>query len=87
VGYLNAREYQEAVVDPAGCFASPEEILARVDLSPAQKLHLLRRWRYDALELSIAAAEGMAGGEPSQFDRVSAALASLEQPALAEAES
>ena len=84
---MNAREYREAVADPAGTFASPEAVLARADLSPAQKLHLLQRWRHDALELSVAAAPGMVDGEPSQFERVSAALARLRQPALAEAES
>ena len=68
-------------IRPAGS-ASPEAVLARADLSPEQKLHLLRRWRYDARELSVAEAEGMAGGEPSELDRVSAALASLEPATL-----
>jgi hypothetical protein len=75
---VNPDEYQKAVVDPAAVFGSPEEVLARADLSPAQKLHLLRRWCYDARELSVAEAEGMGGGEPSLLERVTAALAALE---------
>jgi hypothetical protein len=79
---VSPQDYRQAVIDPTGWFGAPEEVPARADLCPAQKLHLLRRWRYDARGLAIAEAEGMAGGEPSQLDRVSAALASLEQPAL-----
>jgi hypothetical protein len=70
---VNPNEYQKAVGDPAAVFGSPEEVLARADLSPAQKLHLLRCWRYDARELSVAEAEGMGCGEPSLL-----ALATLE---------
>jgi hypothetical protein len=84
---VHPREYQKAVVDPAAVFASPEEVLARADLSPAQKLHLLRRWRDDARELSVAEAEGMGGGEPSLLERVSAALATLERTALPQSRS
>jgi len=75
---VNSNDYEKAVVDPAAMFASPEALLARPDLSRSEKLHLLRRWRYDARELALAEAEGMAGGEPSLIERVSAALARLE---------
>jgi len=34
----------------------------------------LRRWEYDARELEVAEDENMAGGPPSQLDRVLAAL-------------
>jgi hypothetical protein len=76
---VNRTDYDEALVSPATVFASPEELVARLDLSRPQKLHLLRRWRYDASELSVAEAEGMGGGEPSMLERVTAALAGLEE--------
>jgi hypothetical protein len=75
---VNSHDYERAVVDPAAVFASPEALLARPDLSRPEKLHLLRRWRFDARELAVAEAEGMGGGAPSLLERVSAALAALE---------
>jgi hypothetical protein len=54
-------------------------VLARRDYSQAQKLQILQRWQQDAEELSVAEAEGMAGGEPSLIERVSAALARFER--------
>lgn len=71
-------DHEQAAIDPAAVFASPEDLVARPDLSRSEKLHLLRRWHYDACELSVAEDEGMGGGEPSMLERVSAALASLE---------
>jgi hypothetical protein len=76
---LNSSDYEKAVVSPAAVFDSPEELLARADLDPAQKLRLLRRWRDDSRELSVAEEEGMGGGEPSLLERVSAALAAVER--------
>ncbi len=76
---MNSNDYEKAVLDPATVFASPEDLLARSDLSRAQKLNLLRRWREDARKLSVAEAEGMGGGEPSLLERVTAALATLEK--------
>jgi hypothetical protein len=72
-------DYQRAVLDPASVFASPEEVLKRTDLSREQKLKVLGQWLTDARELSVAEGEGMAGGEPSLIERVSAALATLER--------
>ncbi len=72
-------DYQRAALDPASVFASPEEVLKRTDLSREQKLKVLGQWLTDARELSVAEGEGMAGGEPSLIERVSAALATLER--------
>ncbi len=75
---MNRNDYEKATANPATVFASPEELLARPDLSRPEKLDLLRRWSDDARELSVAEEEGMGGGEPSMLERVSAALATLE---------
>ena len=76
---MNSKDYEKAAVNPAEAFASPEELVARPDLSRSEKVDLLRRWHDDACELSVAEEEGMGGGEPSLLERVSAALASLEK--------
>ncbi len=75
---MTSDDYEKALVDPAAAFASPEELLARPDLSRSQMMDLLRRWHQDAEELSVAEEEGMGGGEPSLLERVSAALTRLE---------
>jgi hypothetical protein len=72
-------DFDAALADPAALFPSPEAVLARRDYSQSQKLQILQRWQQDAEELSVAEEEGMAGGEPSLIERVSAALARLEQ--------
>lgn len=66
-----------ARLDPGAVFAGPEALRDHPDLSRDQKLELLRRWAYDARELSAAEGEGMVGGEGSMLDRVEAALAEL----------
>ncbi len=75
---MNRKDYEKAAINPAKAFASPEALLARADLSRSEKLDLLRRWHDDACELAVAEEEGMGGGEPSLLERVSAALARLE---------
>lgn len=77
---MMADDFDAALANPAAVFPNPEAVLTRNDYSHAQKLQLLRRWQEDAEELSVAEEEGMAGGEPSLIERVSAALARLERP-------
>lgn len=73
------RQLEKALLDPAAVFASPEAIVERSDLTSAQTVALLRRWLQDARELSVAEGEGMAGGEPSLIERVSAAALTEER--------
>lgn len=72
-------DFERAKADPAAVFAAPEAVLQRADYSTEQKREVLCRWLKDAEELSVAEEEGMAGGEPSLMERVSAALARLDQ--------
>ncbi|MFQ5972644.1 MAG: hypothetical protein ACE5Q3_09940 [Alphaproteobacteria bacterium] len=72
---------EKALLDPTAVFTSPEEVLARADLSKSQKRLVLRRWLEDAIALSVAEEEGMVGGEPSLIERVCEALSTLDRDA------
>lgn len=74
---MTPSELEQALLDPQGAFGEPEAILARDDLSLAQKRQLLERWDEDARRLSESADEGMGDGEPALLDRVSEALRAL----------
>jgi hypothetical protein len=64
----------QALLDPHAHFRSPRDVLAEPQLPRQQKIELLARWAYDAVELAVAEEEGMGGGESSNLDRVLAAL-------------
>lgn len=68
----------KARLDPTSVFHAPEDILARDDLSRAQKIDLLRRWEYDARELEVAEDEGMVSTQPDLLERVLQGLHDLE---------
>lgn len=60
----------EAVKNPVENFDAPIDVARDANLSEEEKREALRRWEYDARQLSVAAEEGMAGGEPSRLDEV-----------------
>jgi hypothetical protein len=72
-----AFDLQEALLDPAGSFAEPEDILGDERLTAEQKRRLLEQWERDAVNLSVAETEGMAGGEENRLTRVRRALDKL----------
>jgi hypothetical protein len=67
-------DLDQALLDPHAHFRSPADLLAEPQLPRGQKIELLARWAYDAVELAVAEEEGMGGGETSNLDRVLAAL-------------
>ncbi|HVT29733.1 MAG TPA: ETC complex I subunit [Lacipirellulaceae bacterium] len=67
-----------ALVNPAACFASPDEVLRDPKLSMEQKREILGRWALDAYLIEVAMTEGMPEGEPSRLDEVVDALIDLE---------
>jgi hypothetical protein len=71
-------DMKTAILDPAAVFNEPEQICDHPELSSDQKLQLLRQWERDALNLSVAEGEGMAGGEESRLRRVRRAIDALE---------
>lgn len=58
---MDTAQWETARLDPTAVFRTPAELMARTDLSDAQKIELLRRWEYDARELEVAEEENMAG--------------------------
>jgi hypothetical protein len=71
---ISREQREQARVDPAAVFGSPEEIVDSADLSREDKLEFLKRWRYDAIELNVAADEGMGEESSPLLDRIVAAL-------------
>lgn len=55
--------------NPAAVFDHPRDVL-NCSLSKKEKAAILRRWRYDAAELSVATEEGMGGGQSILLDQV-----------------
>lgn len=69
---------EEALGNPARFFSDPEAIVGDGSLSREQKIRLLRRWEYDALELQVAEEENMGGGPADLLDRILRALHQVE---------
>lgn len=72
-----AFDFDQALLDPAAAFQSPEDVLRASHLRSEQKIEILCRWAYDCVELSVAEEEGMGGGESADLAAVMAALAQL----------
>ena len=70
-------DMEEALLDPAAVFATPEEILDHAGLRPEQKVEILRRWAYDAAEVAVAVEEGMRGEDNGLLRRILLALEQL----------
>lgn len=45
---LSGIELKRARLVPSSVFTSPEEVVNSAELSPAQKIAILRRWEFDA---------------------------------------
>ena len=73
-------DLDRARLDPASVFRSPDEVVGDTRLTREQKIDILRRWAYDASELSVAESEGMQGGEQARIGRVLRALHQLTAP-------
>ena len=65
---------------PASVFATPEEVLEHAELTSAQKIEILRRWQYDAVEIDVAVDEGMPGDDDPLLRRIMLALGTLTGP-------
>lgn len=68
---------EQAFLDPASVFASPEEVRDHAELTRAQKIEVLRRWEYEESEVAVAEEEGMVDGNPPILRRVLVALEEL----------
>jgi hypothetical protein len=70
-------DIDQALLDPGSVFATPEEVLTHDALSQQQKIEILRRWEYDASEISVAEEEGMPGDNGDVLRRILLALDQL----------
>jgi hypothetical protein len=70
-------EIEKAMEAPASVFATPEEVLEHPELTSAQKIEILRRWQYDAVEVDVAVEEGMPGDDDPLLRRIMLALGTL----------
>ena len=71
-------DVKQAMLNPTSVFKDPTDVVADEDLSRDQKVEILHRWEYDALQLEVAEEEaGMAVRRPDMFDRVVQALHTL----------
>ena len=68
----------KAMLNPALVFPGPEDVLEGDELTREQKIEILRRWKFDALQLQVAEEENMGSDQPSDIlDRVLQALNAL----------
>lgn len=70
-------DFEKALLNPAKEFSHPKDVLAEQSLTLDQKVEVLKRWEYDALELEVAEEENMGGDSPSILSEVLDALHSL----------
>ncbi|MGI9535119.1 MAG: hypothetical protein ACR2NW_09220, partial [Thermodesulfobacteriota bacterium] len=67
-------EIKRALLDPSSVFKSPGEVIKDKDLTRDQKIEILRRWEYDAIELQVAEEENMQGQNGKILDEILNAL-------------
>jgi len=75
---ISQAQLQRARLDPATVFDRPDDVVAAEGLPREEKLEILRRWRYDAIESHVAADEGMGEEKSALLDRILAAIARLD---------
>jgi hypothetical protein len=72
-----AKKVARALLDPLDVYDGPEQVLKDNDLSDDQKIEILRRWEYEASELSVAEDEGMPANGDAMLEQVLGALRQL----------
>ena len=77
---LSAADIERALEAPASVFASPEDVLTHAGLTKEQKIEILRRWQYEAVEIDVAVEEGMPGDDNLLLRRIMLALGALTGP-------
>ncbi len=75
----------DKIAKPHAAFAEPQDVVTDAVLSKAQKTKALDALEQDARQLSIAASEGMTGGEPTGLHDVLSAKETLALPPIDQA--
>lgn len=72
-------DLERALLNPAGVFAAPDEVVSHPGLTADCKREILTRWAWDEYLLQLATEEAMPEGrEPSRLDEVKRALLRLD---------
>ena len=71
-------DFENCLRNPAGAFASPEDVMQRDDFSREQKLQILKQWRYDEYETEVADQENMAADKPDRLGEINNLILKLE---------
>ncbi len=67
----------KALLDPPSVYPEPADVLADDGLTTPQKIEILRRWEYDAREISVAEDEGIPVGNGERLKQILLALQEL----------
>jgi len=71
------RPFDDTMDDPEQRFGTPAAVIEATDLSEAEKVAILQRWRLDALRLCDSEQEGMGGGENAHLAEIERLLLDL----------
>ncbi len=71
-------DIEKAMFDPGSVFDHPVDVFDEQSLTREQKIRLLKRWEYDARELSVAEEENMTGGPPNMLGEILQVLQRLD---------
>jgi protease I len=74
----------KALLNPAGSFAEPHDVVKLEGVDDATKVEILRQWESDARALASAEDEGMGGGEESKLEDVRKAVHAIIPPEAAD---
>ena len=67
-------DVKQAKLSPSSVFTKPIEVVECDEIGLEDKIAILKQWQYDAIELTVAEEENMAGGESSLLSRITRAL-------------
>lgn len=73
----NDPDFDRILLDPAAHYDSPADVVSDERFPIAGRIEILRRWEYDAADASVAAEEGMPGGNGELIADIVKALQDL----------
>lgn len=74
---MDTERHAKALLDPPSVFDTPAAVLSDRSLTTPQKVEILRRWEYDACEVSVAEEEGMPAQNGETLKQILQALQEL----------
>lgn len=74
---MDKKSLAKAILDPPSIFGMPEDVLTDESLTTSQRIEILRRWEYDACEVSVAEDEGMPARNGEVLQQILQALQKL----------